>query len=455
MLWPGCTRPVLESSGLYPESILEKHLYTQFTLVEMASAETSANAPVVTAPKKTIFSWALFDFANTGFYVIVITFVGPNFFIPVLAGGNEAVWGTTISVSMLLTALIGPVLGSIADASGRKKFFLGIFTALCTLATAGLFWATGPALLGMAIVLVILANVGFEGGTIFYDAFLPEIAAEKDYARVSALGWGIGYVGSFLTLAAILPILIDDPSQAEVRSTFLIAAGIFFLFSIPMFLNVRERSAPATPGRRISLGEGYSRLRETISHLRNYRQVVRFLTAFFFYNDGILTVIFMASIFMKETLGFDMQQQITFFMIVQATALLGSLLFGRITDRIGARSTILITLGIWIAVVITAYFVVDTTGFFIVGGIAGLALGSSQSTSRTYMALLTPPDRKTEFFGFYDGFFGKASAIVGPALFGFIAVALGQRPAMLIIGVMFVIGAVLLLRVADVRPERG
>ena len=173
MLRPGCTRPVLESSGLYPESILEKHLYTQFTLVEMASAETSANAPVVTAPKKTIFSWALFDFANTGFYVIVITFVGPNFFIPVLAGGNEAVWGTTISVSMLLTALIGPVLGSIADASGRKKFFLGIFTALCTLATAGLFWATGPALLGMAIVLVILANVGFEGGTIFYDAFLP------------------------------------------------------------------------------------------------------------------------------------------------------------------------------------------------------------------------------------------------------------------------------------------
>lgn len=421
----------------------------------MASAGTSATDPVVTAPRKTIFSWALFDFANTGFYVIMITLVFPVFFTEVLAEGNEAVWGTTISASMLLTALIGPILGSIADASGRKKFFLGIFTAVCALATVGLFWASGPAMLGMAIVLIILANVGFEGGTIFYDAFLPEIAAEKDYARVSAFGWAIGYAGSFLTLAAVMPMLIDEPSQGEVRSTFLIAAGIISLFAIPMFLNVKERSAPATPGRKISLGEGYARLRETISHLRSYRQVVRFLTAFFFYNDGILTVIAMAAIFMNETLGFDMTQQITFFMIVQATALLGSLLFGRVADRIGARSTILITLGIWIAVVVTAYFVADATGFFIVGGIAGLALGSSQSTSRTYMALLTPADRKTEFFGFYDGFFGKASAVIGPSLFGILAVSLGQRPAMLIIGVMFVIGAALLLRVADVRPGDG
>lgn len=405
-----------------------------------------------TAPRKTIYSWGLFDFANTGFYVVMITFVFPVYFTNVIAGGAEWYWGLTISISMILTALIGPLLGSIADATARKKFFLALFTAASVTATVALFWMTGPEMLIPAILLIIVANIGFEGGTIFYDAFLPEIAIEKDYARVSALGWAIGYVGSFATLIAILPILTSEPlTDLMTRSTFLIAAGIFALFSIPLFLVVRERSDPETAGRTISLAEGYHRLRDTMRHIRNYRNVTRFLAAFFFYNDGILTVILMASLFMNETLGFDMAQQITFFMIVQGTALIGSLLFGKITDWIGPRTTIMITLGIWVVVVVTAYFVTNASGFFIVGGIAGLALGSSQSTSRTFMALLTPEDRKTEFFGFYDGFFGKASAVIGPSLFGFLSGAIGQRPSMLIIGVMFLIGAVLLMRVDDVR----
>ncbi len=405
-----------------------------------------------TASRKTIYSWGLFDFANTGFYVVMITFVFPVYFTNVLAGGEEWYWGVAISTSMILTALIGPLLGSIADATARKKFFLALFTAASVVATIALFWMTGPAMLLPAIILIIIANLGFEGGTIFYDAFLPEIAVEKDYARVSALGWALGYVGSFATLVAILPILTSEPlTELMTRSTFLIAAGIFALFSIPLFLVVRERSDPQTAGTKISFAEGYQRLRDTIRHIRNYRNVTRFLLSFFFYNDGILTVILMASLFMNETLGFDMGQQITFFMIVQGTALVGSLLFGKITDLIGPRTTIMITLGIWIGVVVTAYFVTSATGFFIVGGIAGLALGSSQSTSRTFMALLTPEGRKTEFFGFYDGFFGKASAVIGPSLFGFLAGVIGQRPSMLIIGVMFLIGAALLLRVEDVR----
>ena len=163
-------------------------------------------------------------------------------------------------------------------------------------------------------------------------------------------------------------------------------------------------------------------------------------------------MIALAAIFMKETLGFTMTQQIIFFMIVQATALGGSILFGRIAERIGARGTIFITLGIWILVVVAAYFVQNAVAFFVVGGIAGLALGSSQSTSRTLMALLTPEEKKTEFFGFYDGFFGKASAVLGPLIFGEVAITLGQRPAMLVIGVMFVLGMGLLMRVPDIRP---
>ena len=407
-----------------------------------------------TAPRKTIYSWGLFDFANTGFYVVMITFVFPIYFTNVLAAGQEWIWGVAISTSMVVTAIIGPLLGSIADATARKKFFLGLFTAASIGATVALFWMTGPSMLIPAIVLIVIANLGFEGGTIFYDAFLPEIAVEKDYARVSALGWALGYVGSFATLFAILPILTSEPlTELMTRSTFLIAAGIFALFSIPLFVVLREKSDPQTAGTKISFTEGYQRLRETMGQIRRYRNVTRFLAAFFFYNDGILTVILMASLFMNETLGFDMAQQITFFMIVQGTALLGSLLFGRITEAIGPRTTILITLAIWMVVVIAAYFVTSANGFYVVGGIAGLALGSSQSTSRTFMALLTPEDRKTEFFGFYDGFFGKASAVIGPTLFGVFAGVIGQRPSMLIIGVMFLIGAGLLMRVEDVRAS--
>ena len=406
-----------------------------------------------TASRGTLFSWALFDFANTSFYVIIITLVFPVYFEGVLAGGNEAIWTRTISASMLITALIGPVLGSIADATNRKKFFLALFTIACIVATTGLYWVTGPSMLAAAILLLIIANVGFEGGTIFYDAFLPELATEKDYARVSAFGWGIGYVGSFLILAAILPILMGEPSQGEVRLTFLIAAGSFALFAIPMFMFVPEAARVRQASSTSPIRDGYRRLRHTFANLRSYKDIVRFLTAFFVYNDSILTVIALAAIFMKETLGFTMQEQIIFFMIVQATALGGSFLFGRVAERIGARGTIFMTLAIWIAVVVAAYFVQGTTAFLVVGGFAGLALGSSQSTSRTLMALLTPHDKKTEFFGFYDGFFGKASAVMGPLIFGEVAIRLGQRPAMLVVGVMFVIGMALLMRVPDVRPR--
>ena len=178
----------------------------------------------------------------------------------------------------------------------------------------------------------------------------------------------------------------------------------------------------------------------------------RFLIAFFVYNDSILTVILFAGIFAKETLKLQTGDLVTFFMIVQGSALVGSLLFGWITNYIGARQSIIITLGIWIGVVVAAYFITTADAFFMLGAAAGLALGSSQSSSRTMMALLTPEDKKTEFFGFYDGFFGKASAVIGPLIFGEVASRLGQRPAMLVIGVLFVLGIIMVLRVPDARP---
>lgn len=403
------------------------------------------------APRKTIFSWTLFDFANTGFYVVIITLIFQKYFVGVIAEGNAAYWGRTISASMLVTALIGPLLGSIADAYGRKKFFLGIFTGLCVAATAGMFF-TGPGTVALAVALLIIANLGFEGGTVFYDALLPEISSEEYYARVSGYGFAMGYLGSLVILVVVLPLLQNEPSDATIRSTFLIAAAWFALFSIPLFMVVKEQGKrqPIHAG---VISEGYRRLLDTLRHIRKYQAITRFLLAFFIYNDSILTVIVFSATFADQVLKMQTDQLIYFFMIVQSTALVGSLLFGQITNRIGARQVLVITLLIWIGVVVWAYTVQTATEFFMVGGLAGIGLGASQSTSRAMMALLTPYDKKTEFFGFYDGFFGKASAIVGPLIFGEVARVYDLRTAMLVVGGLFLIGIVMVLRIPDVRPQ--
>lgn len=409
--------------------------------------------PNSTESRGRIFAWTMFDFANTGFYVIIITLVFPIYFKNVIAGGDESYWGRLISTSMLLTAALGPLLGSIADATGRKKLFLGIFTGACVASTAGLYF-TGAGTLLLASLLLIVANVGFEGGTVFYDAFLPEITTEKRYSVVSGYGFAMGYLGSFAILLIVLPILsAEHVPESSVRSTFLIAAGFFALFAVPLFLFVKDHGKGGPLSGNV-LTDGYRRLRETFTHLRQYDAIKRFLLAFFIYNDSILTVILFAGIFADKTLGLATKDLIFFFMIVQGSALVGSLAFGAITNRLGARQVIVITLLIWIGVVCAAYFITTREAFFILGAVAGLALGSSQSTSRAMMALLTPFEKRTEFFGFYDGFFGKASAVVGPLIFGEVSRSVGQRPAMLVIGGMFVIGIGLILRVPDVRVAR-
>lgn len=405
-----------------------------------------------TAGWKEVLSWAFFDFANTGFYVIIITLVYPTFFVSDTMGGDDAIWGRTLSTSMLLTAAIGPLLGSIADATNRKKWMLGAFTLVCVLATCGLYFPTSSTI-AIAIVLVIVANIGFEGGTIFYDAFLPDISSRENYSRVSGYGFAMGYLGSFSILFLVLPMIGGEiVTEANIRLTFLIAAAFFALFSLPLFLFVRERHAP----RRLPenpLRTGYRRLRETLTHIREYRDVRRFLLAFFVYNDSILTVILFAGIFATTTLSMPTGELIVFFMIVQGSALVGSLVFGWISNGIGVRQSIIITLFIWIGVVVAAYFVQTTMQFFIIGAVAGIGLGSTQSSSRTMMAMLTPDDKRAEFFGFYDGFFGKASAVIGPLVFGEVAAATGQRNAMLVIGVMFLLGIVLMFRTRDVRVD--
>ncbi len=410
--------------------------------------------------KYKVFSWLLFDFANTSFSVIMVTFVFPLYFKNVICSGDpsgDALWGFSISLSMLIVALISPVLGAAADYSGKRKRFLFVFTLISVIATA-LLSLSGPGMAFAAVALFILANIGFEGGLVFYDAYLKEIATDKSVGRVSGYGFAMGYLGAFAILLLTKPLLnkgIVLSNAPNVQLSFLAAAVFFCLFAAPIFLVLRDQQKEARPAISFAaLGSSIREVKHTVRHIMSYPDLVRFLLAYFFYNDAILTVIAFSSIYAQNTLGFTTGELIVFFMLVQTTAIAGSIIFGFVTDKIGPKRTIVITLLIWFVVVLAAIFADRKELFFYTGMLAGLSMGSSQAASRSMMARLTPREHVTEFFGFYDGTFGKASAIAGPLMFGLVSAYAGsQKAALASLLMFFTIGLLLMTRVRSAGTE--
>jgi len=404
------------------------------------------------ATRGQVFSWALFDFANTAFYVLILTVGYPLYFKEIVAGGSrqgDLLWGSSFSISMIIVALLSPILGAVADYGAGKKRFLGIFTALCIVATSFLFFVhDGMIVAGM--VLLIFANIGFEAGLVFYDAFLPEISTERSYGRVSGYGYALGYAGSLFTLAVAYPLYANGFGEANlfnVRFSFLIAGGCFLIFSLPLFFFLPDKQR-TTSLKLDFIKIGFKRLQTTYQQFPKYRNIARFLFAYFIYIDGVNTIIIFSSIFARETLKMDVGEIVIFFAMVQTSAIAGSLLFGILADHLGHKRTLSMTLVLWLGIIILAYFVQEKWLFYIVGGLAGIALGSSQSTSRSLMSDITPQEKKTEFFGFFS-FFGKASAILGPFVFGIISVYFSQRFAILSVGFFLITGLLLLQRVEE------
>ena len=401
--------------------------------------------------KGKIFFWTLFDFANTAFSVIIVTVIYSKYFSNYVAGGKNWLWGLGVSISMIIAALLSPPLGAIADVSRNRKRFLLIFTLISVICTAFMFYVQkGDVLLG--IVLFILANIGFEAGLVFYDAFLPNLTEKKNFGRVSGYGFAMGYVGALAVLLIIMVLLPPETSPDYifyVRLSFVVAAAFFLFFSIPLFLFVSEPKLNL-PAKRSAIKIGLQKSGRTLKALfvhKEYPSISRFLLAFFLYNDAIITIIAFASIFASKVLVMTDEQIIYFFVIVQSTAIAGAFIFGIISDHIGPKKTITITLIIWLLVVVGAFLVQNVFQFYLVGLSAGLSIGSSQSSSRSLMALLTPKEREAEFFGFYDGLFGKSSAVVGPLFYGIIADLSNQRFAALAIGIFFLVGLIILQRV--------
>lgn len=400
---------------------------------------------------KKIIVWSLFDFANTSYAIIVATFLYAVYFKKVVAQGEsigDLYWSLATSISMIITAIISPILGAIADYSAGKKRFLLFFTLLCVFSTASLYFVNQGNIFS-GILLFVLANIGFEAGLVFYDAFLPEITEPKNYGRVSGYGFAAGYFGSIASLSLVFPFINDD----KIRETFIVSALFFLIFSLPLFLFLKD-SRKIVEHSENYLKIGYKRVWDTLSHLKNYKNLATFLLAFFFYIEGVNTVIYFAGNYASTTMGFTEMDLIYFFLTVQTTAIIGSILFGIIADSIGQKKSIIYTLIIWLITVFLAYVIETKNQFYVVGLLAGAAMGSCQSISRSLMSLLTPPEKKTEFFGFYS-FFGKSSAVVGPLVFGIISyVTNSQRIAIISIAFFFIVGILILLKVKEPKASQ-
>ncbi len=413
---------------------------------------------------KEVFVWTLYDFANTAFSVIVVTVVYAVYFKKHIVSDEiinifgfdrnpgDLYWGVAGAVSMLIVAVSAPIIGAIADYGNRKKQFLFSYSIACIAATIALY-CLEPGMIWQGMVLFIIGNVGFEGAIVFYNGFLPQIAQPNNIGKISGYGFAFGYVGSLISLLIALPyanmaFLSNDLSL--MRPTFIWAGLFFFMFSLPFYFVIREKTIqPYRPVMDNYLSEGFRRVKQTFKRVREFPEIVKFLIAYFVYIDGVNTVIYFSGIYASDTLGFSLTDVIQFFAIVQAAAISGSYAFGFLTDKLGAKRTIMLTLLLWIIVAVGAFFASGKASFYIVGLIAGVAMGSSQSASRAMLGNLVPEGMEAEFFGFY-ALTGKFSSILGPVIFGVTSTIAGsQRVAILSILFFFVTGLFLIKRVNE------
>jgi UMF1 family MFS transporter len=423
---------------------------------------TSERADERSVTKLEIFGWCMYDVADSAFTTVIVTTLYALYFRKIVAGNAENadfLWGLAASISEIVVAILAPILGAIADFSGSRKKFLAVCAATIVFFTASLYFV-GPGMVVVGLVLYIVANIGFSGGGVFIDSFLPGISNESNAGRISGTKWALGYASGLVALAACLPLskyIVDDPTPEQLgyaRLIPVVVAAYYAVAVIPTLLFLRERSVPQPlpPGDNY-VTVGFRQLRHTLRHLGRYRELVKLLVAFLIYNDGIVTVIYFAAIYAEVTIGFAPNEIVMMFIVLNVIAVAGALSFGLLADRIGQKRVIIISLCIWIAAVVLAYFAYSKASFWVVAALAGIGIGSSQSVSRSLVALFTPKENAAEFFGFL-GIAGKALAFLGPLVFGTISTMTGsQRPAILSIGIFFVIGIILIARVDEARGK--
>jgi len=414
-------------------------------------------------PRKEVFAWAMYDFANSGYTTVVLTAVFNAYFVAVVAQGAPwatLAWTLVLSASYLIGMLLMPALGAYADVHARKKAVLAWVTVGCVVSTA-LLALVGPGDLLLAAVLLIISNFCFAAGVTLNSAFLPELARAEALGKVSGWGWSIGYLGGLLALALCLAYVLHaqgrgEPATHYVPVTLLITAALFALASLVTFAGLKERAQPL-PGARVSglLRESTQRLWQTLRQIDRYRDFGWLMLCGLLYQAGLSVVVALAAIYAQQVMRFDTAQTMLLVLVVNVTAALGAFAFGYVQDAVGHRRALALTIWGWVAMVALAAGTTGTTGFWIAANIAGLCMGSSQSAGRAMVGLFAPRARLAEFYSLWNAAVWL-SAILGPVTYGLVTWVTDNdhRLAMMITGLYFVAGLLVLARV-DVARGRA
>ncbi|HAR49233.1 ABC transporter permease [Smithella sp. SCADC] len=428
------------------------------------------------ASKRELFGWAMFDFANSSYTTVIITVVFCIIFPKIIVGDGpeyrlgNLLWSTSLSISYLVVLLTAPLFGAIMDYTGLKKKFLFGSYILTVIATAALYFV-GPGDIILGMLLIILSNVGFSYSESFVSSFLPDLGPPEDLGKISGYAWGLGYFGGLISAAVVIFGMSAGVYTMENFQNLRLVGpvtGLFFLIAaIPTFLWVKERTAP----RPLSKNENYitiglKRLKKTFLDIRDYKDLIILLASFFFAYAGLSIVIAFAFIYGDQIIKWSSSTQILMFVITQFTAAGGAFLFGIIQDRWKAKPAFILTLVLWIVSVSLIYGVIEVTAFvnsvtgfalqeahvfLVVGFIAGLGLGSTQSACRAMVGLFSPDTKAGEFFGLWS-FTGRLSAIVGLMGLGLLQTLFGLQKAILVCLVFFLMSLVIVL---FVNEERG
>jgi UMF1 family MFS transporter len=406
--------------------------------------------------RRDLRAWAMYDWANSAFQTTIIAAVFPIYFHSVVAADlgeqlstSRFAWATTIAI--VIVALVAPLLGAIADYAAMKKRMLAVFLLFGALSTIAMYWIR-PGDWLFALTLFVIGNVGVAGSIVFYESLLPHLVSEDELDRVSSAGYAIGYLGGGVLLAINLamiqrPGLFGIPDAGTAVRLSLASVGVWWLvFSIPLFRQVpepRRRIEPdETPSGRI-LATGVKRLIETFGELRTYKQAFLLLLAFLIYNDGIQTIIRMATTFGTQ-IGIDQNAMITALLITQFIGIPFAFMFGMIAGRIGAKAAVFGGLAVYAVIIVLAYNMKSAAHFYALAIMVGMVQGGTQALSRSLFASMIPKHKSSEFFAFF-GVFERYAGILGPLIFAIMIEATGEsRNAILAVLGFFVVGGALL-----------
>lgn len=416
-----------------------------------------------TLDRRAVFSWCLYDWANSAFPAVITTFVFATYFTQAVAPDpvrGTALWGHALAVAGFAIAILSPLLGSIADYTGRQKFWLALFS-FGTAATMAVLWFVRPSpdSIPLALIGIAVSTIGFEIGTVFYNALLPSVAPPNYIGRVSGWAWGLGYVGGIVCLGLILILFVqadrpflglDKASAEHVRIAGPFSALWFIVFIVPLFLFVPE---PKVERRPIvaAARQGLAELVQTLKTLKDHRAVAIFMIANMIYTDGLTTLFAFGGVYAAGTFGMEISEVIVFGIALNVTAGIGAFGFAWVDDWIGARRTVAIGLACLIAVGAGLLVVHDKSMFWALGLLLGAFFGPVQAASRSLVARMAPPEHRTQMFGLF-ALSGRVTAFIGPAVLAWTTDAFAsQRAGMATILVFLAVGLTLLLKV----PEAG